>query len=487
MAESLKEKVVNGAIWNGVEKFITALLLFVSNMVLARLLAPDDFGCIGMLMVFISIADAIVDGGFGAALVQKKEVTSTDYSTIFFWNIIVSVSLYVILFLSAPVIASFYKMEILTNILRVQGVVLLFNGLCIIQRSMLQKNMLFKKLAKINIISTMAGTILGIILAYIGYGVWSLVIKLIFTSLMASIVLWTGTRWLPIYTFSKKSFRSLFKFGGFMFLASITNSIYQNVISLVIGKSMSPATLGYFTQARKLEDVPRRTISSIVTNVTFPAFSRLLNEKNKAVSALRESLTIIGFINISFSILLMITAKPLIVTLLTVKWIACVPYFRIICLYGMALGFIDLYQSVLKGLGKSNVLFYTGIIRKSIGILLILVGTFWGMKGLLSGYIIGQMIGLSIVAYAIKRILDYSLLQQIADIFKSAIAAVCAGALTVMAGVCFKDLSNLLQLITMSIIYISIMVFLTVVFRIKSGILLKDIIKKKAVCLQERA
>lgn len=480
MAKSLKEQVVAGAFWNGIERFGTAFFLFVSNLVLARLLSPDDFGCIGMLMVFISISEAIADGGFGAALVQKEQVSRLDYSTIFIWNILVSIFLYVVLFFCAPLIAAFYNIDSLAFILRVQGIILLFNGLCIVQRSMLQKNLMFKKLAKVNVTATIGGTVLGIFCAFIGWGIWSLVVKFLFTALMTTVILWIGSKWKPVIRFSKDSFRNLFSFGGFMFLTSITNSIYQNVISLVIGKSLSSATLGYFTQARKLEDVPRQTISSIITNVTFPAFSQLQNDKGRVFTALRNTVALLGFVNISFSVLLMIVAKPLVVLLLSEKWIQCVPYFQVICLYGVGMGFIDLYQSVFKGLGKSNYLFYTGLLRKSIGVILILLGAQWGMKGILFGYVVGQFIGIVIVSIPIKRIINYGLLRQASDIMKSALPSLFAGLATFITYQYFEIHNNLISVLAQGSCFLALLIVVSVIFRVQGGMIIKDLISGKS-------
>lgn len=476
MSENLKSKVVKGAFWNGLERFGTAFFLFVSNLVLARLLSPDDFGCIGMLMVFISISDAIIDGGFGAALVQKKNVTQEDYSTIFVWNILVSIFLYVLLFLCAPVIARFYNIESLSLILRVQGLVLLFNGFCIIQRSMLQKNLMFKKIAKVNVSATVVGTMIGIMCAFIGLGVWSLVIKLLFTSVMASVVLWVGTNWKPKFIFDYNSFKSLFNFGSFMFLTSITNSIYQNTISLVIGKSISSTTLGYFTQARKLEDVPRQAISSIITNVTFPAFSKLQDDNTRIFNAVRKTIALLGFVNISFSVLMIIVAKSLIILLLSEKWIQCVPYFQVVCLYGIGMGFIDFYNSVFKGLGKSNYLFYTGVLRKSIGVALILLGVNWGMKGILFGYIAGQLVGVVLMSFPIKIIIDYGLLLQASDVLKNGMPALCAGLATVLLEQYVDVQNTLLLLVLQSICFLSLLLLITVAFKVQGGMLITNFV-----------
>ena len=486
MSENLKSKVVKGAFWNGLERFGTAFFLFVSNLVLARLLSPDDFGCIGMLMVFISISDAIVDGGFGAALVQKKNVTQEDYSTIFVWNILVSIFLYVLLFLCAPIIARFYNIESLSLILRVQGLVLLFNGFCIIQRSMLQKNLMFKKLAKVNVSATIIGTSLGIICAFIGLGVWSLVIKLLFTSVMASVVLWMGTNWKPKIMFDYNSFKSLFSFGSFMFLTSITNSIYQNTISLVIGKSISSATLGYFTQARKLEDVPRQVLSSTVKNVSFPAFAMLQNDNKKLVVAVRKTTQLLSFVNFSTSILFVLIAHPFILLLFSTKWEPSIIYFQIICIAGLIMSISELNITILKSIGKSRLLFLTGLMRKSLGIALIIGGSYWGIKGILLGYVLSQILSYFIITYPLKVSIGYGIKRQLLDMIPCLIVAAISGMATYYISIFFLSeliiqqvLINAFKLSCLTVCYIMILFVISSIFNIQGAVLLKDVMYKK--------
>ena len=479
MAESFKGRVVNGALWNGLERFGTAFFLFVSNLVLARLLSPDDFGCIGMLMVFISVSDAIVDGGFGAALVQKKEVSQIDYSTIFLWNVLVSIVLYCILFFSAPAIASFYHIDSLSIILRIQGLVLLFNGVCVIQRSMLQRELLFKKLAKINLFATVLGTLLGIICAFVGLGVWSLVIKLLLTSVIASIVLWAKTKWMPVRNFSKESFRTLFNFGSFMFLTSITNSVHSNFISLVIGKSINSATLGYFTQARKLEDVPRQTVSSIVRNVAFPAFSKLQDDREKLLEYVRTTTRTLSFINFSMTILMMVIARPLVLLLFSEKWEQSIPYFQVICLFGLIYTITEFYNSILKAQGKSQLLFLTNFIYKVVGVFLVFVGTFWGMKGILFTFVASYYLGFLLVSYAIFKTIHYTFGNQIADLFPSVVIAFIAGLVTLFVNTLVQSSNNILCLVIGMSVFLFILILISHIIHLRPYLDLKMTIKRR--------
>ena len=224
----LKQKTISSILWSLVQRFGVMIISFCANLVLARLLTPDDYGVIGMLLIFISVSNTFIDGGFGAALIQKKEPTQEDYSTIFFWNIFISVILTSILYISSPLISEFYRLPLLSDVLKVMGTVLVINAFSVVQTNILQKKFEFKKLATINIIANIAASILAIVLALRGFGVWSLVFRYLSCSLVISIILWITTKWKPMLTFKFKSFRTLGKFGGMVLLANLVETIYTN-------------------------------------------------------------------------------------------------------------------------------------------------------------------------------------------------------------------------------------------------------------------
>jgi O-antigen/teichoic acid export membrane protein len=272
--KSLKQKTVSGMIWSGVQKFGNMGISFVSNIVLARMLTPDDFGCIGMLAIFITVSNTFVDGGFGSALIQKKEPTQKDYSTIFWWNIFISFLLYGVLFMSAPVIAEFYHMPLLSSVLRVQGVILIINSLNIIQTNQLRKQLRFKRLANVTVIAHTIAALAAIILAWKGWGVWALVAQQIIGSSLISLILWYINKWMPDFCFSKESFKQLFGFGSFILCSNLINTFCNNVQGLLIGRLFSPADMGYYTQAHKLESIASHSITGIVDQVSYPLLAK---------------------------------------------------------------------------------------------------------------------------------------------------------------------------------------------------------------------
>ena len=243
---------------------------FFSNVVLARLLTPDDYGCIGMLMIFIALSNTFIDGGFGSALIQKKRPTQEDYSTIFYWNIALSIVLYVILFLCAPLIADFYNIELLSRVLQVEGLVLIINAFGIIQSNQLRKQLKFKSIAQVTLTATVISVIVAILMAFMGYGIWSLVAQQLVLSLATTIFYWVYSSWRPSRVFSWASFKELFGFGSFMLLSSLINAFCNNLNGLLIGKYFSASSMGYFSQSKKLEDVFSSSIEAVVGQVTYP-------------------------------------------------------------------------------------------------------------------------------------------------------------------------------------------------------------------------
>ena len=453
---SLKQKAISGMIWNAVERFGSTLFLFISNLVLARLLSPEDFGAIGMLMVFIALSQAIIDGGFGAALIQKKEPTQADYSTIFFWNIGLSVVLYITLYFCAPAIASFYEMPTLVELLRVLGVILILNALFLIQNNVLKKSINFKKIAKVNLLAIVIGTILGIVAAFNGYGVWSLVIKTVSTSILQCIIFWSYGKWRPKFIFCWGAFKSLFKFGCFMFLQSIANSIYLNSLNLIIGKLFSSSSLGYFTQSRKLADISRSTISSVVNNVTLPLFSELQDDKVILKSHLREIIRGVAFLCFPLMALIIVIAKPLIIMLLTTKWEASIPLLQILCIHGAIFFMYELSSNVLLAIGKSKLFFKIRVFQTIIGIILILLGSLLGLNYVVWGYTLSAIIIYGITALIISKELNYRLIEQFKDLYIFVILSIISGFSAYM----IKYLEVQLNCFTTIIIQLSIFILL---------------------------
>lgn len=431
---NLKEKTVSGMMWGAVGKVGTLTINFLSNLVLARLLMPEDFDCIGMLAIFLAVSNIFIQGGLGTALIQKKNPTKLDYSTVFYWNLVFAVVFYVILFAIAPAVARFYGLPILQPMLRVQSSVLIIQSFAIVQITQLQKRMDFRALAIRNMAAALAGTLIAIPMAFHGYGAWSLVASAILAAIVNVLLLWKMSDWRPSLEFSFASLKQLFSFGGLMLLSSLAETLYTNLQGLIIGKRFPAGNLGYYMQAKKLEEVPVTGLSSIVNDVTFPAFAKLQDDPDRLLEGMRKSTKALSFVNFPMMILLMIIALPLITLLYGAKWETSAPYFQILCISGLIYTINTLNTNVIKALGKGKIYFAVQIIKRTIGIALIFFGMRYGIYRLLWAVASVSYISFIINALVSKRLINYGIFRQLWDVFPCLLAAATAGVLAYLLG-----------------------------------------------------
>lgn len=432
---TLQQKTISGVMWSSVQRFGSMTITFLSNIVLARLLSPSDFGCIGMLMIFISLSNTFIDGGFGSALIQKQQPTKEDYSTIFFWNIFLSIIFYAVLFFSSPAIARFYKIPLLTDVLKVQGIVLFFNSLCIIQHNQLRKQLQFKKLAIVEIVAAVLSLAVAIVTACYGWGVWSLVAQQLSLGLLKSILLWFINSWRPILVFSWQSFKELFKFGGFMLLSSLFGTLSNEIQGLLVGRMFTPLTMGLYTQAYRLEGSAATAVSSVIDQVTYPVMAAVQDDRKKLISALKRFIQIPAYICSPIMAIMIVIAKPVIILIYSAKWIECVPYFQILCTAGLAVCLQGSANNSIAAIGKSNIFFRWTIIKRSLTILLCVAGILlWGMKGLLWSCVLGAWSVYFINTFLVTKYVGYSFWNQLIDILPFALLSAAIGGLVYWIG-----------------------------------------------------
>ena len=469
-------------LWNAVQRFGTMTISFISNLVLARLLLPDDFGCIGMLAIFISLSEVFIDGGFGAALIQKKDASQVDFSTIFYWNLFVAVILFLVLYLCSPYVAEYYHMPLLKDVLRAISVVLIINGFSVIQTSILTKNLDFKLMAKINLISMTIAVIVAVAMAYLGYGVWSLVVKNILVALITAVLLWALTEWRPSLVFSWTSFKSLFSFGSMLLISRLLNSLYENIQGLVIGRYFTAKDLGYYSQAKKLDQLPSSSMSQIVTRVTFPVFSKISDNKGVLRSSVRKNILCTTYLFFPLQLLLIVLAKDLIVFLFTDKWIESVLYFRIMCIYSMFIPLNAINTNIYLAIGKSNLYFWVQLIKKIIGVALLIVGIQYGVVGITWSLAASGFIWWIIAAFVNFKILDYGFFKQLKDVGAFFLMSIIVG-----GGVYYLSkliqLPALLSIILLTFVFVGLYLILSKVFNVEPlniyVSIIKDYLNKK--------
>lgn len=415
--KNLKQKAVKGVVWTALQKYSTMLIQFISGIILARLLTPHDYGCIGMLMIFMVLAESFIDGGFGSALIQKKRPTQEDYSTIFFWNLGMAVLLYAVLYLSAPVIASFYGIPQLSDILRVQGMVLFIYAFNIVQRNQLRKKLNFKVLSIVTILTSVTALTVTVIMAYHGFGVWALVAQNILTAAIPAAIFWFYVRWRPQLVFSWQSFRELFSFGFYMFLTHILNQFGQQIQGLLIGKFYNAATMGYYSKANATERLASTSISKVMSQVTYPLYAEMQDNKAALGDMIKKITLTLSYVTFPLMFILLLCAKPLFILLYSERWADSVPYFQVLCIAGLAYSLQSVNYQSIAAIGKSRTMFVWTFVKRAMGILFVVAGLLLdGMRGLLIGMVLNTWFSYFVNIWLVSKHIGYRWQRQLLDI-----------------------------------------------------------------------
>ena len=404
-------------VWSAIQKYSTMLITFISGIILARLLMPEDYGAIGMLLIFMSLAEVFIDAGFGSALIQKKNPTQTDYSTVFYFNIVMSVILYVVIYLSAPAIAEFYRMPILCKVLRVQGLILFIYAFNIIQRNQIRKNLKFKVLSKVTITTSIISLIVTVILAYMGFGVWALVAQYFLGALIPCVFFWLTMNWRPTWEFSWASFRELFGFGSYMFLTHLFTTFSQRITGLLVGRWYNPETMGYYTKASSFSKYATLSISGVMIQTTYPLYASVQDDRERLINMVKRITSTLAYITVPMLSILILIAKPLIVLLYSDRWLPSVPYFQILCIGGMAGCLLSVNQQTIAAIGKSKVFFTWTIVKECVGIASQIIGLIiWGIWGLLAGKVFASWFSYIVNISLVSKHVGYKHYQQLIDL-----------------------------------------------------------------------
>lgn len=454
--KNLKQKAASGIMWTALQKYSTMFISFVSGIILARLLTPHDYGCIGMLSIFMVLAESFIDGGFGSALIQKKCPTQEDYSTIFYWNLGMAVLMYAVLFFCAPPIARFYDIPLLCDVLRVQGLILFVYAFNIVQRNQLRKKLNFKVLSIVTITTSLIALSVTIFMAYKGCGVWALVVQHLITAAIPAIVFWLFIKWRPTWTFSWKSFKELFSFGFYMFLTHLLNSFGQHIQGLLIGRVYNPSTMGYYSKALGVERLASTSVSSIMTQVTYPLYAEAQDDSKMLINILKRLTMTLSYITFPLMFILILLAKPIFIVLYSERWLSSVPYFQVLCLAGLANCLMSVNLQTISAIGESKVMFIWTVIKRTIGIAAIVLGLIWfGMKGLLVGIIINNYFSYFVNISLVSKYIGYKWTQQLLDIMPIIIASVLSAIISYLSG-CFLHLNMYLDGLVKLVVYLLI-------------------------------
>lgn len=475
---TLKEKTINGLLWSFVDTFAGQGISFIVGIVLARILSPREFGLIGMITIFIAISQSFIDSGFSQALIRKKDCTSDDYSTVFYFNLVTGIIFFVCLLLTAPIISEFFHEPALKSIVQVLGITLIINSITIIQRTILTKRIDFKLQARISVIASILSGAIAITLALFNFGVWSLVALQLSKQAINSFFLWLWNNWKPIFIFSKSSFNELFGFGSKLLLSGLIDTAYRNIYYLVIGKYFSAIELGYYTRADQFQSLPSSNLQGIIGRVSFPMLSSIQDNipqlKEAYIKIIRSTMLITFVLMLGMAA----AARPIILTLIGDKWEPCIIYLQMLCFVGMFYPLQALNLNMLQVLGRSDLFLKLEIIKKILAVPIILIAVFFGIKSM----IIGMMI-LSIIAYYLNSywsgiIIGYSFIEQLKDILPSFILALVVNGL--VFSISYLEISSHMILL---IAQISAGTLLTIL--ICEGIKFKDYIYIKNIAVEK--
>lgn len=425
---SLRNNTLRGFIWTGLGTVGNGLTTVLVTVVLARLLTPNDFATVELLAIFIAISNIFIESGFSQAIIRDDYPSQKDLSTVFFFNLIVSLLLYTILFFFAPYIASFFNTPELVSISRVAFLVIIFNSLTIIQNSLLSRELKFKELSMAAVIGMIIAGIIAIVMAFLGCGIWAIVANLVLTPLFRSIILWTRSIWRPSLVFELASLKRYFNFGGFLLLQGIMDAITNNIISLFIGKLYTKNDLGYFSQGRKLDSYIITPLSSVLEKVTYPILSQIKNEDERMRSGIREITGITTFVLLPLVLFFCIYGEEFTIFLYGEKWLPSAVYLQMMILTAFFLPLQKIYMNIIMAKGKTKQMFYFAIIKQATRmiVLIILVIMKVDVFLLAIGFAITGAFG-SILYIALgMNIIRYNLLQLIKDSLKTIMAVVIA-------------------------------------------------------------
>ena len=450
MSDSLKSKSMKGMAWTGFSRLGTQFSQFVIGIILARLLMPEDYGVIAMLTFFIAIAETFLDSGFASALIQKKDRTEIDFSTVFYFNLAISLALYTFFYISSPFIADFYGMPILNKVTRVVALSLVINGLAIVQTAKLTIELNFKAQAIASITATFISGLLAIYLAYMGWGVWALAFQGVSSSLIRTLLLWILSRWRPLWAFSYDSFQRLFSFGSKLLCSGMINTVYENLYTLVIGKVFTASEVGFFNRGDHFAQLPTKTVQQMVVQVNYPILSSMQDDEERLVNTYQRLLTSPMFLLYPLLIGLVVLAEPLIMVLIGEKWLPCVPILQIACIGCLFDPLTHINLNLLYVKGRSDLVLKLEFIKKPIAFLILFISIPFGLLWMCFGRSLYSFIAFVFNCYYSGKMIGLGFFMQMKMLFPIVFRSLIMGAIVYLSTL-FVD-NNISKLIVGTIV-----------------------------------
>jgi teichuronic acid exporter len=465
-SQSLKKATIRGLFWSLFEGVVSRGLRFIIGIVLARLLVPEMFGLVAMLMIFITLGEIFVDSGFGAALIQKHNITELEICTVFYFNMLLGLISATILFISAPGIAAFYNQPDLIWMARALSSIFIFDSFGMVQSNLLVKRVDFKSRAKLAAIANFISGMLGIAMAIMGCGVWSLVMQQISTSGIRNLLYWFYGHWRPHILFSINVLGQMLRFSISILASGILNRTSESVYYMIIGKIFSTFTLGIFSRANQLQGFPSTTLAILVGRVAFPVFSKLQHSPLRLKRALRNTLTMLSFLIFPIMIGIIVVAKPLILVILTEKWAATIPYLQLLAFVGMSYPLDWIRQRALQAIGRPDLSLRVEIVKKVALFVSIAIMWYFGIYGIIAGMIFASLLSFSLSIKYTALFTRYSTREQLLDMLPYLIISIIMGVIASSVGYLLDNFSPLIQLFVQCFVGFFSYVCITWLFRL---------------------
>lgn len=450
------EKIVSNFIWRFAERCGAQLVSFVVSIVLARILAPEDYGTIALVTVFTAILQVFVDSGLGTALIQKKDADDLDFSSVFYFNFAMCLVLYSGMFIAAPYIAIFYEDMTLTPVIRVLSLTIVISGVKGIQQAYVSRNMLFKRFFFSTIGGTIFSALLGIGLAFSGYGVWALVAQQLSNTMIDTLILWITVKWKPKKEFSWKRLRTLFSYGWKLLVSSLLDTVYNNLRNLIIGKMYSSADLAYYNQGDKFPKIIVTNINTSIDSVLLPTMSNEQDDRNRIKSMTRRAIKTSTYVMAPLMMGLAFCAESIVKFVLTDKWLPCVPFLRLFCITYMFWPVHTANLNAIKAMGRSDWFLKLEIVKKIVGLFFLLSSMWFGVMAMAYSLLLSSILSQIINAWPNRQLLGYGYLEQVRDFAPGILLAIGMGICVYFIG--FLPLPTiitlLIQIIIGAVIYI---------------------------------
>ncbi len=477
---SIQKKAISGIGWTFLEQFGSKAIGFIVQIILARLIAPEEFGLLGMILIFNAVGNSLSDSGMSQSLIRSDKPDEKDFSTVFTMNFAISLLLYLVFWFIAPLISEFYDQARLTNLIRVYSLVIVINSLFTIQKTRLTYELNFKYQMKAQLPALVLAGITGILLAYLDFGVWALVYMEIVTGLALTVIYFHRTRWMPKMKFYRHKLKEHFNFGYKLTLAGILSRIVSNIFPMIIGKYFSAAMVGYYTRAATMKEFPVATISGTLDKVFYPLFSKIKNDKNKLKNAYQRAQILVLLVLSTIMLLLILTAHPLFGVLLGEQWLSAVPYFQLLCITGIFYPINKYNSNILKIKGRTDLYLKMAVITQVTLILGIILTVRYGIIPLILSQVVNTFFATLVNIHYANKFIDYSFKEQFKDVFKTILPGLISFGIVFSffeLNTVFDNINYIIELLILGSIFLFILMTIHLLFKTQAMKELFNLIK----------